>query len=157
MRLKSRTFWHYSPESSQLYLIEGGGSNKKNTRNEVIRQMIGENTDHICDWNVPSEKGNKGKKRERNRRRSEEARARREGWCFSKLARVPSTGLQRSLSSHLSLILTPLARPSASRAEGRSNPSHWHHHSVTLQALSSFQSDLPASSLAFYKSNTLKI
>lgn len=105
----------------------------------------------------PSEKGNKGKKRERNRRRSEEARARREGWCFSKLARVPSTGLQRSLSSHLSLILTPLARPSASRAEGRSNPSHWHHHSVTLQALSSFQSDLPASSLAFYKSNTLKI
>lgn len=105
----------------------------------------------------PSEKGDKGKKRERNRRRSEEARARREGWCFSKLARVPSTSLQHSLSSHLSLILTPLAQPSASRAEGRSNPSHWHHHSVTLQALRSFQSDLPASSLAFYKRNTLKI
>ena len=36
-------------------------------------------------------------------------------------------------------------------------PPHGHHHSIILQALSSFQSDLPVSSLAFYKSNTFKI
>lgn len=60
-------------------------------------------------------------------------------------------------SSYLSLIFTPLAQPSASQQKADLTPPHWPHHSIILQVLSSSQSDPPASSLAFYKSNTFKI
>ena len=39
----------------KFILSRGEGAIRK-TRNEVIRQIIGENTDHICDWNIVNTK-----------------------------------------------------------------------------------------------------
>ena len=55
--------WDLSPELSDTtvqnlhnFILSRGEGEIRKTRNEVITQIIGENTDHICDWNVVNKK-----------------------------------------------------------------------------------------------------